>query len=174
MSTTSTILPASAAQDGRGAARLFTATTVLTFAVTGIGLFEGHVVYPSWYDLAGIDDFAAYHVEFGRRLIPWLPVPLAIATVLNGLLIRWCPPAIPRRLVATTFALQLLIAGVTVVLAIPLQAELSTPGHSPAEIVGMLDRLTRVSWLRDVPGVAIAGAFVWMTHHQLGWSPRRP
>jgi hypothetical protein len=167
MSTSAIILPSRADRRARRTTALFTATAVLTFAVTGIGLFEGHVVYPSWYDLAAYDGFADYHSAFGQRLIPWLPVPLLVATVLNGLLVRRRPPAVPRALVLTTFALQIGICAVTVALALPLQAELSTAGHSPAEVVDLLDQLVRVSWLRDVPGAAIALAFVWMLHRQL-------
>ena len=167
MSATSTILPSRADRRARRATALFTATAVLTFGVTGIGLFESHVVYPSWYDLAAYDGFAAYHSAFGRRLIPWLPVPLLAATVLNGLLIRWRPPAVPRALVLTTFVLQIGVGAVTAVLAIPLQAKLGTAGHSPAEVVDLLDQLVRIGWLREVPGIAVALAFVWMLHRQL-------
>jgi hypothetical protein len=170
MTAVTTILPSLAGRSAGRARRvtaLFTGTAVLTFAVTGIGLFEGHVVYPSWYDLATYDGFADYHGAFGRRLIPWLPVPLLAATVLNGLMLRWRPPAVPRAVVLTTFVLQIGIGAVTAALALPLQAELSTAGHSPAEVVDLLDQLVRMSWLRDVPGVAIALAFVWMLHRQL-------
>jgi hypothetical protein len=167
MTTATTILPSRADRRARRAIALFTATATLTFAVTGIGLFEGHVVYPSWYDLASYSGFADYHSAFGRRLIPWLPVPLLAATVLNGLMLRWRPAAVPRALVLTTFVLQVGIGVVTAALAIPLQTELGTAGHSPAEIVDLLDRLVRISWLRDVPGIGVALAFVWMLHRQL-------
>ncbi len=149
---------------------LFTATVALVFAVTGAGLFEGNVVYPSWYDLAGFDGFAEYHSAFGLRLLPFLPVPLLVATVLNGLLLRWRPPAVPLPAVAVTLALQIGIGIVTVALAIPLQQQLGTPGHSPAEIVGLLDQLTSVSLWRDIPGVAVALMFVWMLRRQLVWN----
>lgn len=167
MTTTSTILPSRDDLRVRRATALFTATTSLTLAVTGIGLFEGHVVYPSWYDLAAYPGFADYHSAFGQRLIPWLPVPLAVATVLNGLLLRWRPPAVPRAAVLTTFVLQIGVGVVTAALAIPLQLQLGTAGHSPAEVIDLLDQLTTVNRVREVPGVAVALAFVWMLHRQL-------
>jgi hypothetical protein len=167
MTTTRSIVPPRHDRHARQARALFTATATLTFALTGIGLFEGNVVYPSWYDLAAFDGFADYHAAFGRRLIPWLPVPLLVATVLNGLLLFRRPPAVPRWLVLATFALQVGIGVVTVALAIPLQQQLGTPGHSPAQVVALLDQLVAVSPLRDVPGVVIALAFVWMLHRQL-------
>lgn len=166
MSASSAILP-STDRRVRPATTLFTVTAVLTFALTGTGLFEGNVVYPSWYDLAAFSGFADYHSAFGTRLIPWLPVPLLVATVLNGLLIRWCPPAVPRALVVATFVLQLAVGAATAALAIPLQLQLGTPGHSPAEIVALLDQLVLVNRVREVPGVAVALAFAWMLHRQL-------
>jgi hypothetical protein len=129
------------------------------------------VVYPSWYDLAGYAGFAEYHSAFGQRLIPWLPVPLLAATVLNGLLLRRRPPAVPRAAVLTTFVLQIGVGVVTAALAIPLQQQLGTAGHSPAEVVDLLDQLVRINWLREVPGVAVALAFVWMLHRQLSDRP---
>lgn len=54
-----------------------------------------------------------------------------------------------------------------VAFAVPLQQQLGLPGHTPAEIVALLDQLVAVNHLREVPGVAIAIAFVWMLHRQL-------
>ncbi len=167
MTTARSIVPPLDDRRARHARALFTATATLTLGLTGIGLFEGNVVYPSWYDLAAFDGFADYHAAFGRRLIPWLPVPLLVATVLNGLLLLRRPPAVPRGLVLATFVLQVGIGVVTVALAIPLQQQLGTPGHSPTEVVALLDQLVAVNPLREVPGVAVALAFVWMLHRQL-------
>ncbi len=170
MSTPPAILPP-VHRRTRLVAALFTATAVLTLAVTGAGLFEGNVVYPSWYDLAAYDGFAGYHAAFGARLVPWLPVPLLVATALNGLLIRWRPAGVPRAAVVATFVLQVVVGVVTAVLAIPLQLRLGTPGPSPAEVVALLDQLVAVNRLREVPGVAVALAFVWMLHRQLAARP---
>lgn len=171
-SSSTVILPAPAGRSTRRAATLFIATATLTLVVTGIGLFEGNVVYPSWYDLAAFDGFAEYHSSFGRRLLPWLPVPLLAATLLNGLLIRWRPPTVPRRVVVATFVLQIVVVTVTATLAIPLQADLGSPGHSPEEVVALLDRLVQVNRLREVPGVAVAAAFVWMLFRQVQTAQR--
>jgi hypothetical protein len=83
------------------------------------------------------------------------------------LLLRWRPPAVPRAMVLTTFVLQIGIGVATVALAIPLQQKLGAGGHTPAEVAGLLDQLVRVNPVRDVPGVAVALAFVWMLHRQL-------
>lgn len=63
--------------------------------------------------------------------------------------------------IATLLA-QLFVIGVTVAFALPLQAQLSTPGHSAAEIAVLVDRLTVVGWWRDLPGLATAVGYLAM------------
>ena len=92
---------------------------------------------------------------------------LLVVTVLNGALLRWRPAAVPRWTVLATLLGQIGICAATVAFAVPLQQLLGTPGHSPAEIIALLDQLVAVNRLREVPGVAIALAFVWMLHRQL-------
>jgi hypothetical protein len=146
---------------------LLTCTAGLTLLLTGVGLFEGHVVYPSWRDLATFDDFAAYHRDYGRSLLPWLPFPLMVATGLNVWLIFRRPVSVPRALPIATLAGQAVIVAVTGALAIPLQVKLGTGGHTPAEIIDLVDRLIMVNYLRDVPGVAVAAGFVVMLHRTM-------
>jgi hypothetical protein len=146
---------------------LFAVTASLVFFVTGVGMFEGRVVYPSWLDLATFGDFAAYHTDYGRSLLPWLPGPLLVATVLNVVLLRRRPGGVPRWALIATLAAQLFIVGVTAGLAVPLQAQLGTAGHSPVEIHDMVERLIRVNTLREVPGLAVAAAFGWMLYRVL-------
>lgn len=150
---------------------LLTVTAALVFGVTGIGMFEGRVVYPSWSDLAAFPDFAGYHTDYGRALLPWLPAPLAVATVLNAVLLRRRPHAVPRAVLVATLVGQLVVVGVTAGLAIPIQLELGTAGHTPAEIRELVDRLISVNYLREVPGLAIAGAFGWMLQRVLRRQP---
>lgn len=95
-------------------------------------------------------------------LLPWLPLPLALATLFNGWLLVRRPAGVPRWLPVATLAGQLLVVGVTGALAIPLQQQLSTPGHSPAEIVALVDRLVVVGWVREVPGLAVAAGYLVM------------
>ena len=143
------------------------------FFITGVGMFEGRVVYPSWLNLATFGDFAAYHADYGRSLLPWLPGPLLVATVLNVVLLRRRPVGVPRWAIVATLAAQLFVVGVTAGLAIPLQAQLGTAGHSPVEIPDLVERLIRVNPLREVPGLAVAAAFGWMLYRVLLGS-RRP
>lgn len=153
---------------GRGIA-LLVVTASLVFFVTGVGMFEGRVVYPSWFDLATFADFSTYHSAYGRSLLPWLPGPLVVATVLNVALLRRRPVSVPRWAILATLAAQLLIVGVTVGLAIPLQAQLGAAGHSPDQVTDLVERLIRVNPLREVPGLAVAAAFGWMLYRvQLG------
>jgi hypothetical protein len=146
---------------------LLTGTAALTFVVTGAGLLEGHVVYPSWRDLATFSEFAAYHGDYGRSLLPWLPVPLLVATGLNAWLILRRPASVPRRLPLATLLGQMVVIAVTGALAIPLQQDLATAGHTPAEVVDLVDRLIRINYLREVPGLAVAAGFVVMLRHAI-------
>jgi hypothetical protein len=134
----------------------------LTFFVTGSGMLEGHAVYPSWRTLAAFESFAAYHAEYGQALLPWLPIPLVISTIGTGWLVFRRPAGVSRGLVIAALSGQLIVVIVTAVLALPLQARLATPGHSPDEIVALVDRLIAVNYLREIPGLAVAAAFVGM------------
>ncbi|MET0865982.1 MAG: hypothetical protein ABWZ98_16750 [Nakamurella sp.] len=146
---------------GRGTA-LLCLVAALTFFVTGSGMLEGHAVYPSWRTLAAFEGFAGYHAEYGLALLPFLPLPLLLSTIGTGWLIFRRPAGVPRSLVIAALCCQLVVLIVTAVLAIPIQAELATPGHSPDEIVALVDRLIAISYLRELPGLAVAGGFVVM------------
>ena len=80
----------------RGVA-LTCAVIALTFIATGAGMLEGHAVYPSWLDLAAFDGLAGYHADYGRALLPWLPLPLALATIGTAIMMVRRPAAVPRR-----------------------------------------------------------------------------
>lgn len=142
-------------------------TVVLALLATGIGLFEGHVVYPSWRNLAGFDRFATYHSAFGQALLLWLPFPLLIVTALNVWLVARPPTVVSRRLPVAALACQLVIVGLTGALFIPIQQQLGTPGHTPAETLVLIDRLIQLTPLRDLPGIAAAACYIAMLHLQL-------
>ncbi|NMD46982.1 MAG: hypothetical protein GYA85_09495 [Propionibacterium sp.] len=164
MSSPTHTLPRSDAEapaSARGAA-LLAVTAAIVFFTTGAGMLEGHAVYPSWYDLAAFPGFAQYHARYGLALLPWLPLPLLVATLLNVWLLFRRPLGVSRWLPIATLLAQLFVIGVTVAFALPLQAQLSTPGHSAAEIAVLVDRLTVVGWWRDLPGLATAVGYLAM------------
>ncbi len=158
MTHSSHTLPRSGPVGSTGArgAVLLAGTAAVVFFTTGAGMLESRAVYPSWYDLAAFPGFAPYHAAYGLALLPWLPLPLLVATLLNVWLLVRPPAGVPRWLPAATLVGQLVVVGVTVVFALPLQAQLATPGHSPSEITGLVDRLRLVGWGRDLPGLAVA------------------
>ena len=169
MTARSHTLPRSATRftGDAGAAALLDGTAALTFFTTGAGMLEGHAVYPSWYDLAAFPDFAGYHARFGAALLPWLPAPLLLATLLNGVLVVKRPAGVPGWLPVATLLGQVFVIGVTLSQALPLQAQLATPGHTPSEIFALLDRLIQLNWWREVPGLAVASGFVVMLTHAM-------
>jgi hypothetical protein len=141
---------------------LLIATSSLLLFVTGVAMFEGRVVYRSWHDLVSFAEFATYHARFGRALVPWLPLPLVVTTVLTVALLRFAPRAVPRSAVSVALIGQLVVVGVTGALAIPLQRALSAPGHTPAEVESLVTRLIVVNLWREIPGVLVALLFIWM------------
>jgi hypothetical protein len=150
-----------AGRTGRGVGALC-AVAALTFFVTGAGMLEGHAIYPSWRTLATFAGFAEYHTEYGQLLIVWLPLPLVIATIGVAWLIYRRPDGVPRGLAIAALLAQLIVLVVTAALALPIQVELGTPGHTPDQIIAVVDRLILVNYLREVPGLAVAAVFVVM------------
>jgi len=150
-------------RDSRGAA-LLCGTAALILISTGAGMLEGHAIYQSWRDLAGFADFASYHSDYGRALLPFLPLPLVLATLGNIWLLRRRPDSVPRGLVLATLLGQVVVLLVTATLALPIQIQLGTPGNSPEEIVALVDRLIVVGYLRELPGLAVAAGFIVMLY----------
>jgi hypothetical protein len=161
-------------RDQARGATLLVVTSLLFFFATGVALFEGYVVYPSWMELATFPGFAAYHATFGRALLPWLPGPLGLALVLTAAMLRRSDHSGGRAVVIALLAGQLLVVSVTAVLVIPIQQELSAPGHTPEEIRNLIMRLRRLNVWRDVPGVAVAFGFAWMLHRAVRLGGARP
>lgn len=157
--------------DGRAAA-LLCVTAALIFFGAGAGMLEGHAIYPSWRDLADFPEFAAYHAGYGRALLPWLPLPLLLATIGNAWLVRRRPDGVPRGLVVATLIGQLIVIIVTVTLALPIQAELATAGHTADEIIALVDRLIAVGYFREIPGLAVAAGFIVMLYRAIRGSSR--
>lgn len=152
---------AGAPTSARGA-MLLAVTAAITFFTTGSGMLEGHAVYPSWYDLAEFSGFAQYHGRYGIALLPWLPLPLVVALLLNVALLFRRPLGVSGWLPIATLLAQLFVAAVTIAFALPLQAQLASPGHSPAEVAALLDRLMALNWWREVPGLAVACGYLAM------------
>jgi len=169
MSTTIPTLAGQASDErriGRGVL-LLTVTAAITFFVTGSGMLEGHAVYPSWLNLAVFPGFAGYHAAYGNALLPWLPIPLVLATALNAWLVFRRPTGVPPALLMATLAGQLVVIGVTVAFALPIQAQLATAGRTPAEITALVESLIRINYWREIPGLAVAAGFVVMLRQAL-------
>jgi hypothetical protein len=141
---------------------IFVSACVLVFYTLGAGLLESHVVYPSWYPLAGSDVFALHHAAISRSILPFLVAPLLMGFVLSLFLLWRRPFAIPTWAMLGSVGLQLVILISTVVLFIPIQTALGQSGQTALEVSALIDRLRVMGWVRDVPGIINAGLYIWM------------
>lgn len=141
---------------------LFLAAFVLVFYTIGAALFEGQVNYPTWYFI-GAAEFRSYHQEIGRRIIPVLVIPLMATFILTLVLLWFRPLPVSRKAVSLSVVLQLTVILSTVIVFVPIQAQLSQQGLSPE----LLDRLIATSWLRDIPGLVNGGLYVWMMYQMI-------
>jgi hypothetical protein len=75
--------------------------------------------YPLW-SLVGRQDFVNYHSVWLRSTWGVVFLPAVLAAIASALMLRYCPPGVPRWAVWTGFALQLLVQLVTAVWVSPL------------------------------------------------------
>lgn len=130
------------------------ASTYLLLSIYSLGgaVVEGFVYYPAW-KVVGPVEFPGFHRSLSERLIPAFVTPFFLSVLANLLLAWYRPPELPRRLVLLALGLNSLIVLVTVVLAIPIQAQLAE-----AQSVGAIDRLIGYDLLlRLTPGLIVGG-----------------
>lgn len=132
---------------------------VLSFFSIGEAAFEAHVNYPAWLHISD-QSFAPYHGAITAR-VGFFIVPLALSTVLNVLLLRWRPAAIPLWAVWTTLALQIVAWLSAWLVQIPIQTQLGAAGYSRH----LLERLiwTDLMYLK-VPSYIRLVMTAWMLH----------
>ena len=139
---------------------LFLATFILIFYGMGAASVESFVNYPTW-PLVGANEFRSFHLALGRLLVPFMVIPMLVATVLTMLLLWLKPAPIPRWVLWLSLALQLVTWVSTAAIQLPIQFELSTNGLS----LPLIERLIFTSlWLRRVPHILNAGLFIWMMY----------
>lgn len=137
---------------------VFAAFLLLTFFSAGGATVESFVNYPTWL-LLDQSDFKAYHNALGPRIVWSMVVPFVLSTAFNGLLFWFRPSFVPRWAVWAALLLALVGWLSTVMVQLPIQAQLSEYGYSREAI----ERLIETSRsMRDVPGYLRLGVAFWM------------
>jgi hypothetical protein len=143
---------------------VFTIAFALVFYANGAGSIEGFVNYSSWH-LIGTAEFVTYHKFITPRVLAFLVVPTALATVFCILMLRFRPPSIPAWSVWLVIALQAVLWISSATIQIPIQFKLQAQGLSAP----LIDHLIVTNlWLRRVPNILAAAIFLWMMLTVLG------
>jgi hypothetical protein len=143
---------------------VFAAAFALVFYSTGAAFIEGFVNYSSWH-LIGAAEFATFHRFLTPRVLAFLVVPTAVATVFSILMLWFRPPSIPAWSVWAVIALQAVLWISSVTIQIPIQLKLESQGPS----IALIDDLIVTNfWLRRVPNIITAVIFFWMMLIVLG------
>jgi hypothetical protein len=137
---------------------VFTIAFALVFYTNGAGCIEGFVNYSSWH-LIGPAEFVSFHKFMTPRVVAFLVVPTALATVFSILMLWFRPPPIPAWSVWVVIALQAVLWVSSVTIQIPIQFKLEAQGLS----IPLVDHLMVTNlWLRRVPDITTAAIFLWM------------
>ncbi|MBC8104100.1 MAG: hypothetical protein H7Z41_16120 [Cytophagales bacterium] len=132
--------------------RLFLALSffAVTFYSYGTALMDYFAFYPSW-EAVGADEFPAYHVLIGQRIVFVSVLPFVLLTILNLLLFWFRPASVPRGLVTVSFLWLLVDWASSILIQIPMQLQLET--HKD---IALLHHLMETNWIRIVAETAQA------------------
>jgi len=136
---------------------IFVTTFALMFYILGATFMEGFVNYRTWR-LIGATEFNAYHRSVGRKVVPFVALPVAFSLLTNVVLLRNRPSWIPAWCLWCTLILTAFAIGISVVFQIPIQLDLDRKGLSGTGI----SRLISIEWLRAAAHIANAILFLWM------------
>jgi hypothetical protein len=136
---------------------IFVATFALMFYILGATFMEGFVNYRTW-TLIGPTEFPAYHRSVGRRVVPFVALPVVLSLLTNAALLRYCPAWIPAWCLWCTLILTFFAIVISVAFQIPIQLALDRTGLSQPRI----SRLIAIEWLRAAAHIANAAFFLWM------------
>ena len=136
---------------------IFVTTFALMFYILGATFMEGFVNYRTWR-LIGAAEFPAYHRSVGRKVVPFVALPVIFSLLTNVCLLRYRPGGIPTWCLWCTLILTLFAMGISIAFQIPIQLDLDLQGLSQPRI----SRLISVEWLRAAAHIANATLFLWM------------
>jgi hypothetical protein len=136
---------------------IFVATFALMFYILGATFMEGFVNYRTWR-LIGAAEFPSYHRSVGRKVVPFVALPVVFSLLTNAVLLGSRPHSIPAWCLWCTLILTLFAIGISVAFQIPIQLDLDRKGLSLTGI----SRLIAIDWLRAAAHIANATLFLWM------------
>jgi hypothetical protein len=134
----------------------FITAFILTFYGLGASIVDQYVIYPT-FPVIGENEFVAYRAVFGPRIVLFMVLPLILQSVFSILLLWLRPKAIPLWTVWLALACQLVRWGSTVVIQLPIQAQLERGKN-----LELISTLMHTSWIRTLANVAVAAIMIWM------------
>lgn len=120
---------------------------VLSFYCFGAGFMDSFVIYDGWR-FVGEQEFSAFHIAMGKRIIPFFVLPLAVLTILTVMMYWFRPSAIPKSWVTMALVAQMVGWISSFAIQIPIQLELDK-GKDDA----LLEKLIVSDWLRVIAWV---------------------
>jgi hypothetical protein len=136
---------------------IFVTTFALMFYILGATFMEGFVNYRTWR-LIGAAEFPAYRRSVGRKVVPFVALPVVFSLLTNAVLLGYRPSGIPAWCLGCTLILTLFAMGISVAFQVPIQLDLDRKGMSQASI----RRLISIEWLRAAAHIVNATLFLWM------------
>jgi hypothetical protein len=112
---------------------IFVTTFALMFYILGATFMEGFVTHRTWR-LIGAVEFPAYHRSVGRKVVPFIALPVVLSLLTNAALLRYHPGWIPAWCLWCTLILTLFAIGISVAFQIPIQLDLDRKGLSQPRI----------------------------------------
>lgn len=145
-------------QSSKTSTWLFLLAFVLMFYGMGASFMESFVNYPTWR-LIGPNEFKAFHQAASPLIIGYMVIPMLIGTTVTAALIWFRPSPVPRWMIWTAVALQMITWISTATIQLPIQFRLSSSGLS----VPLIDYLMLTNvLLRRIPMLINSFLFLWM------------
>jgi hypothetical protein len=119
--------------------------TIQSFFCMGASWMLQIVCYPT-YLLVGEKEFVPFHVDFGKRLIGVVVVPMVVTCIFSFILLVVAPPNAPMIILLGVALCSAIILITTIFLEVPKHMKLDKDGKSDVLIHGLVrDNLPRTA-----------------------------
>lgn len=117
---------------------------MLSFYCFGAGMIDSFALYHSWL-FVGEDEFAAVHQAAGQRIVLIFVLPTLVLTGITIAMFWYRPSIIPKHLLWSAFACQMISWLSSAFIQIPIQLQLDQ-GRDEA----LLNKLITTDWIRII------------------------